>query len=126
MEFPMDRRPPLTERQHEALSFISSFNRKFGFPPSLREIGESMGITSTNGVSDHLKALEKKGYIFREPIKSRAIIVVDDMLESQQDRITKEEASIILDALSAFGSGSSSTQDQSILNKLRRIAGRTG
>ena len=82
-----------------------------------------MGITSTNGVSDHLKALEKKGYIFREPIKSRAIIVVDDMLESQQDRITKEEASIILDALSAFGSGSSSTQDQSILNKLRRIAG---
>src|SRR5205823_12275201 len=46
---------------------------KRGYPPTLREIGEHMGIRSTNGVNDHLKALEKKGYLEREDLKSRAL-----------------------------------------------------
>jgi repressor LexA len=44
----------------------------------LREIGEHMGIRSTNGVNDHLRALERKGYLRREDMKSRALRVVED------------------------------------------------
>ena len=44
-----------------------------GYPPTLREIGEHMGIRSTNGVNDHLRALERKGYLTREDMKCRAL-----------------------------------------------------
>src|SRR5437867_11177470 len=64
---------PLTDRQQQALDFISRYIARRGFPPTLREIGEHMGIRSTNGVNDHLKALEKKGYLEREDLKSRAL-----------------------------------------------------
>jgi repressor LexA len=63
----------LTERQRDILDFISSSIQERGFPPTLREIGEHFGIKSTNGVNDHLKALEKKGYLRREDLKSRAM-----------------------------------------------------
>jgi repressor LexA len=63
----------LTERQREILDFISASIQDRGFPPTLREIGEHFGIKSTNGVNDHLKALEKKGYLRREDLKSRAM-----------------------------------------------------
>ncbi len=68
-----DGKEPLTDRQREALDFISRYISSHGFPPTLREIGEAMSIRSTNGVNDHLKALEKKGYLEREDLKSRAL-----------------------------------------------------
>lgn len=63
----------LTERQSEILDYITSSIDERGYPPTLREIGEHFGIRSTNGVNDHLKALEKKGYLRREDLKSRAM-----------------------------------------------------
>jgi len=63
----------LTQRQREILDFISSSIVERGFPPTLREIGEHFAIRSTNGVNDHLKALEKKGHLRREDLKSRAM-----------------------------------------------------
>ena len=66
-------RQPLTARQREALDFITYCLDERGYPPTLREIGEHMGIRSTNGVNDHLKALERKGYLVREELKSRAL-----------------------------------------------------
>src|SRR5579883_1032012 len=63
----------LTDRQRQVLDFIGESIRARGYPPTLREIGERMGIRSTNGVNDHLKALEKKGYLHREDLKSRAL-----------------------------------------------------
>lgn len=63
----------LTQRQRDILEFISSSIARRGYPPTLREIGEHFGIRSTNGVSDHLKALEKKGFLAREDLKSRAM-----------------------------------------------------
>ena len=63
----------LTQRQREILDFISSSIVERGFPPTLREIGEHFNIRSTNGVNDHLKALEKKGHLRREDLKSRAM-----------------------------------------------------
>jgi repressor LexA len=63
----------LTLRQKEILDFISASIMERGFPPTLREIGEHFQIKSTNGVNDHLKALEKKGHLRREDLKSRAM-----------------------------------------------------
>jgi repressor LexA len=63
----------LTDRQREVLDFITDSIRKRGYPPTLREIGGHFGIKSTNGVNDHLRALEKKGFLHREDLKSRAL-----------------------------------------------------
>jgi repressor LexA len=63
------------------LDFISRSIERRGYPPTLREIGEQMGIKSTNGVNDHLKALEKKGYLAREDLKSRALRPLDGLGE---------------------------------------------
>jgi repressor LexA len=64
----------LTDRQLEVLRFITSQIEDRGYPPTIREIGEALDIRSTNGVNDHLKALERKGYLTRDPVKSRALI----------------------------------------------------
>ncbi len=64
----------LTERQLEVLRFITCQIEDCGYPPTIREIGEALDIRSTNGVNDHLKALERKGYLTRDPVKSRALI----------------------------------------------------
>ena len=68
-----DTRGVLTDRQREILDFITQSIRERGYPPTLREIGLHFGIRSTNGVNDHLRALEKKGYLQREDLKSRAL-----------------------------------------------------
>jgi repressor LexA len=63
----------LTDRQEMVLKYIESSIVERGYPPTLREIGNFMGIRSTNGVNDHLRALERKGYLAREDMKSRAL-----------------------------------------------------
>ncbi len=68
-----DERDELTDKQREILDFITSSIAQHGYPPTLREIGTHFGIRSTNGVNDHLRALEKKGYLQREDMKSRAL-----------------------------------------------------
>jgi len=72
-----ESQPRLTERQQMVLDFIKSSIEERGYPPTLREIGRFMGIRSTNGVNDHLKALERKGWITREDLKSRALRPVE-------------------------------------------------
>jgi repressor LexA len=64
----------LTGRQREILQFIVKETEERGFPPTIREIGEEMDIRSTNGVNDHLKALERKGYVLRGEQQSRALV----------------------------------------------------
>lgn len=78
----------LTGRQAQTLDFIRESIESRGYPPTLREIGAHMGIRSTNGVNDHLRALERKGYLRREDMKSRALRVVDrdaDKLEEFEE-----------------------------------------
>jgi repressor LexA len=70
----------LTSRQKQILEFISKRIEEQGYPPTIREIGEEMGIRSTNGVNDHLKALERKGFLKREGLKSRALRPVGSTL----------------------------------------------
>jgi repressor LexA len=67
----------LTDRQQQILDFIRGSIDERGYPPTIREIGRHMGIRSTNGVNDHLKALERKGFLRRDDLKSRAMRPVE-------------------------------------------------
>ena len=71
-----DTRDRLSHCQRQVFEFIRSHIAGKGYPPTLREIGSALGVSSTNGVADHLRRLEKKGYIAREPNASRAIRLV--------------------------------------------------
>lgn len=75
------QRPKLTARQQKVLDYVIDTISKNGFPPTLREIGEHMGIKSTNGVSDHLKALERKGYLKKSSLRARALTPILDESE---------------------------------------------
>jgi repressor LexA len=66
----------LTEKQERVLQFIESQTRQHGYPPTIREIGLHLGIKSTNGVNDHLNALQRKGFLSRAEGKSRTLRVV--------------------------------------------------
>jgi repressor LexA len=68
---------PLTNRQQEILEYVAAFTRDTGYPPTVREIGRATGLRSPRSVSQHLHALEKKGFIHRGREKSRAIRVLD-------------------------------------------------
>ncbi len=68
----------LTQRQREIYIFIRSKIQGRGYGPTVREIGNQFDIKSPNGVMCHLKALQKKGLISREPNQSRAISLCDD------------------------------------------------
>ena len=67
---------PLTAQQQVVLNFVSSFVDESGFPPTLREIGDAVGLANVNAVRGHLAALEKKGYITKTPDKARSIRLV--------------------------------------------------
>jgi repressor LexA len=67
--------PSLTDRQRGILDFIEQNMRERGYPPSVREIGEAVGLSSSATVHNHLAALQKMGYLHRDPTKPRAIEV---------------------------------------------------
>jgi repressor LexA len=65
----------LTPRQHKVLEVIMGSVERRGYPPSMREIGEAVGLTSTSSVAHQLATLEKKGYLRRDPNRPRAVEV---------------------------------------------------
>lgn len=77
-------RPQLTARQAQVLEVIEKAIRAQGYPPTIREIGAQLGIRSPQGVSDHLAALERKGYLNRSQARSRSCVPVlmsDDTID---------------------------------------------
>ncbi|SHF03634.1 repressor LexA [Caldanaerobius fijiensis DSM 17918] len=71
----------LTDRQTQILNYIKQYLYKKGYPPSVREICEAVGLKSTSTVHGHLERLERKGYIKRDSTKPRAIEIVDNLKE---------------------------------------------
>jgi repressor LexA len=67
----------LTERQIEILDYIKKEIKTKGYPPTVREIGHVVGLSSSSTVHGHLTILEQKGYIKRDPTKPRAIEITD-------------------------------------------------
>lgn len=73
--------PALTDRQRTILNVIRTSVTTRGYPPSIREIGDAVGLTSTSSVAHQLRTLERKGYLRRDPNRPRAVDVrgVDDV-----------------------------------------------
>lgn len=90
----MTKTSNLTPRQREIFEFVKDGIMNRGYGPTVREIGDEFGIKSPNGVMCHLKALEKKGLITREPNLSRAIQLAD-----------KPQRKTALDIRGQFGQG---------------------
>ena len=71
----------ITPKQQEILDYIKEEILKKGYPPTVREICETVSLKSTSSVHSHLESLEKNGYIRRDPTKPRAIEVCDDSFQ---------------------------------------------
>jgi repressor LexA len=76
----------LTERQTKILEYIRSVTKARNYPPSVREIGENVGLSSSSTVHNHLNQLERRGLIKRDPSKSRTVQLVQDQEADQQRR----------------------------------------
>ena len=74
----------LGEKQQKILDYLKEQILAKGYPPSVREIGEAVGLKSTSTVHGHLERLEKKGIIRRDPTKPRAIEILDDEFNVQR------------------------------------------
>ena len=72
---PPARDPRLTPRQRKVLRVIREWVETHGYPPSVREIGDAVGLTSTSSVHHQLRTLERKGYLRRDPNRTRAVDV---------------------------------------------------
>lgn len=71
----------ITAKQQQILDYIKDEILKKGYPPTVREIGETVNLKSTSSVHSHLETLEKNGYIRRDPTKPRAIEICDDSFQ---------------------------------------------
>lgn len=67
----------IKDKQLEIYEFLKSYTENKGYPPAVREICEAVGLRSTSTVHGHLKRLEKKGFIKRDPTKPRALEIID-------------------------------------------------
>jgi repressor LexA len=111
----------LTKRQEQTLDYIRLSIEQRGYPPTLREIGEYMGIRSTNGVNDHLRALERKGYLRREDMKSRALRLVDEMRQEAPQAASSppEDGTIDVQVLGRVAAGLPLLAEENIVDTVR-------
>ncbi|HYQ17169.1 MAG TPA: transcriptional repressor LexA [Polyangiaceae bacterium] len=111
----------LTKRQEQTLDFIRRSIEDRGYPPTLREIGEHMGIRSTNGVNDHLRALERKGYLTREDMKSRALKLVEDQMASPaaNNKVGTEDDLIEVRVLGRVAAGLPLYAEENVIDTVR-------
>jgi repressor LexA len=75
----------LSARQRRVLEVIRDWVERLGYPPSVREIGEAVGLTSTSSVAHQLRALERKGYLRRDPNRPRAVGVLPPDADVEPD-----------------------------------------
>ena len=119
----------LTARQRQILTMIRDSVDDRGYPPSVREIGESVGLTSPSSVAYQLKSLEKLGYLRRDPNRPRAMVVADPNTElpaigepfSSPARLRVVESSVI-EASEEFESSASVRAGAALVPLVGRIA----
>jgi repressor LexA len=80
----------LTKRQQEIFDFIRKYSAKYGYPPTVRDIGKAVGLASSSTVHAHLANLEKIGLLRRDPSKPRAIELLDRAVESVRGIVRAE------------------------------------
>jgi repressor LexA len=80
----------LTKRQQEIFDFIRKYSAKYGYPPTVRDIGKAVGLASSSTVHAHLANLEKIGLLRRDPSKPRAIELLDRAVDSVRSIVRAE------------------------------------
>jgi repressor LexA len=133
-----------SERQRDILDFLEAFIDKNGYPPSVREIGEAVGLSSSSTVHSHLNALENKGFIKRDPSSARALTVIghkeakarsanpqnhssEDRQEAYQERLPRNVVALPL--VGRVAAGAPALAEQNIEDSLvlpTQIVGDTG
>ena len=78
----------LTKRQQEIFEFIKRYSAKYGYPPTVRDIGKAVGLASSSTVHAHLANLEKIGLLRRDPSKPRAIELLDRATDAVKNLVT--------------------------------------
>ena len=109
----------LTKRQAQTLDYIRQSIEERGYPPTLREIGEFMGIRSTNGVNDHLRALERKGYLRREDMKSRALRLVHSSEPDSPNVAGMDDGTQEIQILGRVAAGLPLLADENVIDTVR-------
>src|ERR671916_1057092 len=84
----MDIGKDLTKRQQEIFEFIKKYSAKYGYPPTVRDIGKAVGLASSSTVHAHLANLEKLGLVRRDPSKPRAIELLDRAVDAAKNVVT--------------------------------------
>ena len=85
----------LTKRQQEIFDFIKKYSAKYGYPPTVRDIGKAVGLASSSTVHAHLSNLEKAGLLRRDPSKPRAIELLDRAIEGVRDTVESGVRSVV-------------------------------
>ena len=84
----------LTDRQSKILDYIRYVTRVRNYPPSVREIGEAVGLSSSSTVHNHLNQLERRGLIRRDPSKSRTVQLVETLSNSVETLFSQKGSDI--------------------------------
>ncbi len=103
-------RDELTKRQRQIFDFIIEKKRQVGYPPSVREIGAGVGLSSSSTVHSHLTALEKKGLIKRDPTKPRALEIMGDKYSDSH----KDGSSVKLPLIGQIAAGQPNLAEEDI------------
>jgi repressor LexA len=104
----------LTKRQQEIFDFIRKYSAKYGYPPTVRDIGKAVGLASSSTVHAHLANLEKVGMLRRDPSKPRAIELLDRAVGSAVGSVRGIVRSDGLPVLGAVAAGSPIVAEENI------------
>jgi SOS-response transcriptional repressor LexA len=98
---------PLTWRQRNALRAIREHTERHGYPPTMKQLGEAIGLSSVGSVSYVLRCLQDKGYITREPDKSRTIRLSEAPPPASDEgvRVDRADLRAVLDFAADIGAG---------------------
>jgi repressor LexA len=95
----------VTEKQLRILGVIREFTAEHGYPPSVREIGEQVGLSSSSTVQSHLKTLEKRGLLWRDPTKPRALVPVEQARPTESDELPERPQIALIPVVGRVAAG---------------------
>jgi len=103
-----------TEKQRRILEVIREFTAEMGYPPSVREIGERVGLSSSSTVQSHLKTLERRGLLRRDPTKPRALVPSDMVLRAAAPPRAREHDGVSIPIVGRVAAGTPITATENI------------
>src|SRR5687767_7434905 len=108
----------LSKRQAEIFDFVVKYAEKQGYPPTVREIGEAVGLASPSTVHAHLANLERTGLLRRDPTKPRALDLIGHRRESRAELPVTQETSHKLPLLGQIAAGGPLLAEQNVEDEI--------